>query len=131
MARFMYGRNGVDQLGTAMLVLYLLFAMIRPLFWKLTAVLLILEIISLVLAALVLFRMFSKNLNKRRAENDRFLRWWRPLKGRIAGARSRRMDKGHKYFTCKSCKAICRVPAGKGKIEITCPKCGDKIIGKS
>lgn len=42
----------------------------------------------------------------------------------------RRADKEHKYFTCK-CGAICRVPVGKGKIVITCPKCGAKIEAKS
>ena len=83
------------------------------------------------LAVLVLFRTFSRNLSKRRAENERFLAWWRPVKQRITGAWQRRRDKDHKYFTCKNCKTICRVPTGKGKIEITCPKCGGKIIGKS
>ena len=47
-----------------------------------------------------------------------------------AGAKARRADKEHKYFTCR-CGAICRVPVGKGKIVITCPKCGAKIEAKS
>ena len=55
----------------------------------------------------------------------------RNAKNRSAGARARHADKEHKYFVCKSCKTICRVPAGKGKVEITCPKCGGKIIAKS
>ena len=91
----------------------------------------LLEAVTVALAVLVLFRTFSRNLSKRRAENERFLAWWRPVKQRITGARQRRRDKDHKYFTCKNCKTICRVPTGKGKIEITCPKCGGKIIGKS
>ena len=41
------------------------------------------------------------------------------------------MDKEHKYFTCPNCKTVCRVPRGKGKIVITCPKCGGEIRGKS
>lgn len=130
-SRFMYGRNGSDQLGSAMLVLYLILILIQPLFRRAAAVHLILEFLSLALAAVVLFRMFSRNLNKRRAENARFLNWWYPVKNRISGIRRRSQDKEHKYFTCKNCKTICRVPAGKGKIEITCPKCGEKIIGKS
>ena len=92
----------------------------HPLFW-----------LPVPAAALLLFRMFSRNLVRRRAENARFLAWWSPIRGRLAGMRQRSLDKEHKYFTCKSCKTICRVPAGKGKIEITCPKCGGKIIGKS
>ena len=78
-----------------------------------------------------MYRMFSRNLPKRQAENQRFLNWWRPIGNRLSGVKQRRLDKDHKYFTCKNCKTICRVPAGKGKIEITCPKCGQKIMGKS
>ena len=66
-----------------------------------------------------------------RAENQKFINWWYPIKNRFASAKARRADKDHKYFTCKNCKTICRVPAGKGKIVITCPKCGQKIEGRS
>ena len=52
-------------------------------------------------------------------------------KNRFAAAKARRADKEHKYLTCKNCKTICRVPAGKGTIVITCPKCGHKIEGNS
>ena len=131
LARFMYGRNGADQLGNAMLVLYLVFWLLEVLLarWALAAG--ILGWVSLLLAVVIIFRIFSRNLPRRRAENQWFLRWWLPLKGRLRGARERRQDREHRYFTCKSCGTICRVPAGKGKIEITCPKCGRKIIGKS
>lgn len=131
LARFMYGRNGADQLGNAMLVLYLVFWLLEVLLarWALAAG--ILGWVSLLLAVVIIFRIFSRNLPRRRAENQWFLHWWLPLKGRLRGARERRQDREHRYFTCKSCGTICRVPAGKGKIEITCPKCGSKIIGKS
>ena len=78
-----------------------------------------------------LFRVFSKNLNKRRAENQRFVNWWWKVKSHRSSAKARHADKDHKYFTCKSCGTICRVPAGKGKIIITCPKCGAQIQGRS
>ncbi len=131
LARFMYGRNGNDQLNLALMALYVLVLLREALLGRIVIVRTVLEIAGLLLALVFLFRSFSKNLSKRRAENARFLSWWYPVKGRISGARQRRQDKEHKYFTCKSCKTICRVPAGKGKIEITCPKCGGKIIGKS
>ena len=130
-ARFMYGRNGSDQLNMALLAAYLLIWVVQIIFGRIFAVRMALELASVLLAVMVLFRTFSKNLNKRRAENARFLNWWYPVKNRISGAQQRRRDKEHRYFTCKKCKTICRVPAGKGKIEITCPKCGEKIIGKS
>ena len=131
MARFMYGRNGNDQLNLALLAAYAAVLLVQALLGRIQIVRMVLEAVSLVLAVVIVFRTFSRNLAKRRAENAKFLNWWYPVKSRIAGARSRSQDKEHKYFTCKNCKAICRVPAGKGKIEITCPKCGGKIIGKS
>lgn len=131
MARFMYGRNGPDQLNTALLVLYLVIWLLEVLLGRWAGVSAVLNILSLLLAAVVIFRIFSRNLDKRRAENRKFLQWWQPIANRVRAARQRRGDKEHKYFTCKNCKTICRVPAGKGKIEITCPKCGQKIIGKS
>lgn len=131
LARFMYGRNGSDQLNLALLAAYVIVVLVQMLLSRIPVARMILETVSLALALAIFFRALSKNLTKRRAENARFLSWWNPVRCRIAGARSRSQDKEHKYFTCKSCKTICRVPAGKGKIEITCPKCGGKIIGKS
>ena len=131
MARFMYGRNGNDQLNLALLMVYILVVLLQAVLIRIETVRMVLEIVSLLLALVILFRSFSKNLARRRAENARFLNWWHPVKSRISGAQQRRKDKDHKYFTCKSCKTICRVPVGKGKIEITCPRCGGKIIGKS
>lgn len=131
MARFMYGRNGADQLGSAMLGLYVVLFALQLLFSRARGVYHVLSALSLVLAALVLFRMLSKNLARRREENARFLNWWLPKKRYFAASRQRRLDREHKYFTCKNCRAVCRVPAGKGKIEITCPKCGEKTVVKS
>ena len=130
--RFMYGRNGFDQLN-------------RFLFW----VVLILDLASIFLARgesplggilslvvtaawlLLLFRTFSRNLAKRREENQKFVSWWWKVKNKTAGAKARHADRDHKYFTCKSCGAICRVPVGKGKIVITCPKCRAQIQAKT
>lgn len=131
LARFMYGRNGPDQLNSALLALYLVLAVLQALFGRSAPVRLFLEVAAFALALLIFYRMFSRNLDRRRAENARFLNWWQPVKARAGAARRRSRDKEHKYFTCKNCKTICRVPVGKGKIEITCPKCGRKIMGKS
>ena len=133
MARFMYGRNSTDQLNWAILVMYLVLWVIRILVSALdvTVAAMIIDVIMFLLAVVLLWRTFSKNLAKRRAENQRFINWWWPIKNRFAAAKARKADKAHKYFTCKNCKTICRVPAGRGKIVITCPKCGHKIEGKS
>ncbi len=130
-ARFMYGRNGSDQLNLALLAAYVVVLLVQAVLSRIFIARVILEAVSLALAVVILFRSFSRNLSRRRSENARFLNWWNPVRSRMEGARQRGQDKEHKYFTCKNCKTICRVPAGKGKIEITCPKCGGKIIGKS
>ena len=131
LARFMYGRNGRDQLNDALVTAYLVVWLVSIFLRQIPVVAAVIGILSILLAVLLLFRTFSQNLEKRREENAKFLAWWYPFKNRIANARQRRLDKDHKYFVCKDCKAVCRVPVGKGKIEITCPKCGRKMIGKS
>ncbi|SFQ16743.1 hypothetical protein SAMN05216343_1285 [Oscillibacter sp. PC13] len=132
LARFMYGRNGVDQLGLSMVWGCLLLLLVSSLVTRRQAVIgTVLYWISIVFWAGALFRIFSKNLYKRREENSRWLnRIWR-FKSRFQGARERHADKTHKYYTCKACKTICRVPVGKGKIVITCPKCGAQIHAKT
>ena len=134
LARFMYGRNGVDQLNVALLWVYLLL-------WVLQTVLamtvgsalldLLLELADLAVFAVLLFRIFSRNLERRRAENQRFVNWRQQMRSSHQGARERHADKDHKYFTCKNCKTICRVPVGKGNIVITCPKCGAQIRART
>ena len=128
----MYGRNGVDQMNQILLRGYIgvLVAEIVFNLLRLRAPLVICEVLLWVLMMYILFRMFSKNLPKRREENQKFLNWFWKAKNNAAGAKARRADKDHKYFTCK-CGAVCRVPVGKGKIVITCPKCGQKINAKT
>lgn len=132
-ARFMYGRNGWDQLNQALFRGYLVLwiAQIVCSFLKKGLAVRILDGALFFLMLVLFFRMFSKNLYKRRTENQKWVNWYCGLKNRSAGARARHADKGHKYFTCKQCKTICRVPAGKGRIVITCPKCGSQINAKS
>ena len=133
LARFMYGRNGTDQLNWAILVVYLVMWVLRTVVSVLDIALAaaVIDLLMLALAVALLWRTFSRNLSKRRAENQKFVNWWYPIKGRFAAAKARRADKDHKYFTCKNCKTICRVPVGKGKIVITCPKCGAQIHART
>ena len=131
-ARFRYGRNGMDQLNLTLMWLVLILDVVTMLTQRNHAVIsMVLYWISMAGWVYVLFRMFSKNLSKRRGENQKFVNWvWR-MKSSRAGAKERHADKDHKYFTCKNCKTICRVPVGKGKIIITCPKCGAQIHAKT
>ena len=114
--RFMYGRNGMDYLNRTLFWGYIGVFLAQILFniLRLGVPALICEALLWPLMLLILFRMFSKNLPKRRG-----------------GAKARHADKDHKYFTCKTCGTVCRVPVGKGKIIITCPKCGAQIHAKT
>ena len=134
LVRFMYGRNGMDQLNRALLWLYLGICVVRMLALMLLhsgVVDLILEILLWAVLVVLLLRLFSRNLPKRRAENQRWVNWWWKVKNSSSASRARHADKEHKYFVCKNCKTICRVPVGKGKIIITCPKCGAQIHAKT
>lgn len=133
MIRFMYGRNGADKLGQVMLWAYLAVFILQMIFagLELTVLAVVCEVLMYVLMFTVLFRLFSRNLGKRRAENQKFLNWWWRVKNSRSAAKARRADTDHKYFTCNSCKTVCRVPAGKGKVIITCPKCGAQIQAKT
>lgn len=132
-ARFMYGRNGWDQLNQALFRGYLVLwaAQIVCSLLKKGLAVRILDGVLFFLMLVLFFRMFSKNLSRRRTENQKWVSWYCGLKNRNAGARARHADREHKYFTCKACGTICRVPAGKGRIVITCPKCGAQIRAKS
>lgn len=129
LARFMYGRNGVDQLGWAMVVLGVLMNLVSSLV-RIPVIVSVIAYISLALWVVIFYRMFSRNLEKRRRENTRFMTWWGPKQNGLRGAKARCADKTHKYVRC-ACGTYCRVPRGVGKVELTCPKCGAKRIVKT
>lgn len=115
---FMARRYGMDILSGALIILYLLIAMIgqaarlRPILW-----------LSLLPLAFAAFRIFSTDTQRRRRENESFLRFTGPLVLSFRGRLSRMRDSAHRYFRCPQCGRSLRVPRGRGKIEITCPQC--------
>ncbi len=124
---FMAGRYGPDHLNTALVVLALVIGFVSSLVQFVYLVYL-----SYLIFALALFRMLSRNIPRRRAENDKFLRYYSPAKQRVkAFFRRLRERKTHAFFKCPSCKNRLRVPRGKGKLQITCPKCGERFIRKT
>lgn len=125
--RFMSGRNGTDQLARcfsyAALVCIVVNLFLRSsLLWALGLGLLILSY----------FRIFSRNVARRREENARFVRWTRGIGGWAAGLRDRwRQRKDYRFFRCPGCRAMLRVPRGKGRIRVTCRKCGNAFERKT
>ena len=125
---FMLGRYGSDKLNVALLIAGVVLMALGSLFGKKLA---FLSLVAYVPLFYCIFRMYSRNLTKRRAENQRFLNWWLPKRNAWNAAKSRRKDKDHAYFACKTCGTWCRVPKGKGSIELTCPKCRSTMRVKS
>ena len=123
----MVGRYGPDQLNVALLISAVVIGLVASItrLW-------ILSLISYIPLVLGLIRMFSRNIPRRRAENDRFLRYWWPFKTKLMGKITQMKDsRTHKFFKCPGCRNNLRVPKGKGKIQITCPKCGERFIKKT
>lgn len=124
--RFMYGRYGNDQLNTALVVLYLILWLLEMITHSS-----LFGLLSTILVFVVLFRMLSRNLYKRREENVKFLRKADPAIRWYRLQRTMRRDKDHIYFKCPNCSQQLRVPRGKGKITVTCRSCGASFQEKS
>lgn len=116
--RFMAGRYGTDKLNTVILwsgVAMMLVSMFLE-GWGST----ILWLLSYICMGWALYRAFSRQTYKRYQENRRFLNILERIK-----------DRDHRYYACPKCKQQVRVPKGKGKIAIICPKCREKFIKKT
>lgn len=119
----MYGRYGTDQLSKALLLIGVILALIgqltkKPLF----------SFISYVPLLISIYRMFSKDISNRSMENYKFTMYLSTAYSRYKKMQKQFKErKTHKYYKCPNCKTELRLPKGKGKIIITCPKCKDKF----
>lgn len=126
--RFLYGRYGTDQLNLALLITAIVISLLNSIlaaalsasfvYMNIIYPLLYLVIIGLLTFSLV--RMFSRSIYRRQQENKKFLRFWNRIR-----------DRKNRYFSCPNCKQMVRVPRNRGKINIRCPKCGEKFIRKT
>ena len=116
--RFMQGRYGLDRLNSVMLWVSVILAVIAMILSGIPG--LVFTMLAYVLMGIAIFRALSHNTYKRYREN----RWFLLLLDRSK-------DREHRYYTCPKCRQSVRVPRGKGKIAITCPKCKEKFIKKT
>ena len=118
-SRLTYGRYGSDQLSRAVIygsiiLLFLSFALGIHLFWTL----------SILGYGWAVFRIFSRNTEKRRAENVLYLQKTEKLRTQIRQAKVRfRNRKQYKYFKCPHCRTRMRLTRGCGEKSVTCPNC--------
>ena len=123
----MQGRYGADQMGQMLSAVSMVFLIIslfsRNQGWFLLA------LIGIVYNY---FRMFSKNISKRYAENQKYLTMTAGIRRKIASWKSQLAQrKMYHIYRCPGCKQKIRVPRGRGKIEIRCPKCNTRFVKKS
>ena len=123
MIRFMLGRYGMDEMYFGLFGVWFILTMVNG-FVKSV----ILSTLSAAALIWALWRFLSRNHAKRRAENEKFLKLWRPVKNWLTFQRDRFRDrKTARYRKCKHCKAIIRLPNQKGKHTVRCPKCGERF----
>lgn len=118
-ANMMQGRYGMDKLNITILVTGLIVSVIASVMRGMVLYS-VLSLLSYGLVFWAIFRAMSRNTYKRYDENRRYLMF-------ISQVR----DRQHRYYRCPKCRQMTRVPRGKGKIAISCPRCGEKFIKKT
>jgi hypothetical protein len=128
----MYGRYGSDQLSTFLFVLYIVLLVFQMIF-RGTAVGSVLMLVSYAVVLIYFFRTFSRNIYRRQMENQKFMQAWNPVKNYFKFWKMRFDERNgvKKLFRCPKCHQTIRVPKGKGKIAITCPKCRFEFIKRT
>ena len=130
--KFMSGRYGIDPLYRFLLlciVLCSLFSIILVDFPVLSG---LFHAISYLLIGWTIFRIFSRNIEKRYLENLHYLEWLGSIRRYFRISKEKfQQRKEYKFFVCPTCKTNLRVPKGKGKVNITCSKCGNRFQGKT
>ena len=127
MMEWLQGRQGPDDLAVfsmnlaIVVVVVNLFARVSWLGW-----------VALVLIAYSMFRIQSKNLGSRARENEAFLKALGPARPWVQNPRAAWAElRAYKHVRFTSCKQRVRVPRGKGKLRVTCPRCKTKFEVRS
>ena len=121
--RFMYGRNGYDRICRAAMVLCIVLAVVNIFInsW-------IIMVIEAAVLAYAIFRVLSKNIYRRRAEDAKYAKFENAIARPFKLMRNKWRDrKTHIYRKCPSCKKVLRLPKRKGKHTVNCPCCHNRF----
>lgn len=122
------GRYGVDRLNLILLIAAAALSVASMLLRSVQVAPSALSVLSLALLAIVLFRMFSRNFAARQTELEKYMNF----ENRLRACGRRLLDrKNYKYLSCPQCMQKLRVPRGKGRLRVTCTRCGNKFETKS
>lgn len=127
--QFFIGRNGFDDLSRFLNWVSIILIVLSIIFGGAGSV----AFYTLALACIVYayYRALSKKVYVRMAENNKFLTRRNSFRASVRGCKERfAQRKEYKFFMCPSCRTRLRVPRGKGKIIMTCKKCGNRFEGK-
>ncbi len=125
-ARFMTGRYGNDQLGNFLIGTYFVLWLVG--LWLRGIPALVLETVTMAIIVYTLWRMLSRNIPRRQAENAWFLRRWRPCGAFLRRQRDRVRDyRRYRYRRCPGCSAYLRLPILRGRRTVTCSRCHTKF----
>ena len=129
LARFLYGRYGADSLYNALFVIQLILLFLGAVFNLLGKVVPALHIVAAVLyvasIGLLIFsiyRFFSRNIAKRRKENEAWLR----VKAKCTPKKRPKLPPDtaeHIFRSCTKCHSTLRLPRQAGKHRVRCPRC--------
>lgn len=129
--RFMYGRYGVDQFSKFLLGLGIFLCLIDIFIFNFY-VSTVLNICFWFILIYSYFRIFSRNIYKRSAENEKYLRATSGIRSKINSfKRDWSQRKVYRFYRCPGCNQKIRIPKGHGRVEIRCPKCNTKFIKNS
>ncbi|MDD6213141.1 MAG: hypothetical protein PUB22_08410 [Clostridiales bacterium] len=125
--QFMAGRYGTDQLGRCTMAVGVI-SFILYMITKLS----LLYLVTLACLILYYYRSMSRDCSKRYDENLKFLHFQNKITNRLQLEKLHwSQRKTHRFYSCPSCKQKIRVPRGRGKISITCPRCHAEFIRKT
>ena len=128
---FMMGRYGTDKLNMVILGSGLIASLVS-MFIHFAPVNLLLTAVSYALMGWAIFRTFSRNIEKRRAENAKYVDFIRNFKSKTSQFFTRLKNaKKYKYFHCPECKALLRLPRKVGEVTVTCGKCQHQFKKKA
>lgn len=124
--RFMQGRYGNDQFNRFLMIVAMVLLILSVFGLD------FLYFVAIAVMVYAYYRMFSKQIFKRSAENQKYLQYAWKVKAKLQQKKSLlQQSKTHHIYKCPNCKQKIRVPRGRGRIAITCRKCGHEFIKKS
>lgn len=130
--RFMQGRYGVDQFAKFTMGVALVSIVLAIFVNTGSSAGTFLDTLGLVAIVYTYFRIFSRNISKRAQENQKYLSATAKIRQRLNKEKNlMRQRKDYHIYTCPACGQKVRIPRGKGKIEISCPKCHSKFVKRS